>query len=97
MTKPSNPAPQRPAIKGVVGKAPAASRPPSKTPVTKEAVQRVQSRTAARNNGKQGDWTRRLQSTLDKQAALATGDTEPAAGGRTGQHGEKGSVQKKSA
>jgi hypothetical protein len=89
MTKPSNAAPQRPAIKGAAGKAPGATRPPSKTPVTKEAVQRVQSRTADKNSGQQGDWTRRLQSTLDKQA-------EPAAGG-TGQHGGKGSGQKKSA
>lgn len=94
MTKPSNQALQRPLIKGAAGKAPAASRPPSKTPVTKEAVQRVQSRTAANNNGKQSDWTRRLQSTLDKQAEASA---EPAAAGGTGQHGGKGSGQKKSA
>lgn len=34
---------------------------------TKEAVQRVQRRTAIENGGQQADWTRRLQSTVDKQ------------------------------
>lgn len=46
---------------------PAAKRPAPKTPVTKEAVQRVQRSTAANNGGQQAPWVRRLQSTADKQ------------------------------
>lgn len=96
MTKTSNSAPQRSAIKGAASKTPPAARPPSKTPVTKEALQRVQSRTAVKNNGQQGDWTRRLQSTLDRQPAPGAGGAKPAAGNGIGQHGRKGSGAKKS-
>jgi hypothetical protein len=42
-------------------------RPAPNAPTTKEAVKRVQSRTAEKNGGQQADWTRRLQSTADRQ------------------------------
>lgn len=87
MTKQSNTAPQRQA----------AQRPAPKTPVTKEAVRRVQSRTAAGNGGQQSDWTRRLQSTADRRAAEAAPHAKPANGGAAGQQGRKGSGSKKSA
>jgi hypothetical protein len=87
MTKQSNAAPQRPADQ----------TPARKTPVTEEAVQRVQGRTAAGNGGRQSDWTRRLQSTLDRQAAAMAPDPKRSGGGAAGQHGGKGSGRKKSA
>ena len=84
MTKPSNPAAQRPA---------------PKTPVTKEAVQRVQRRTAATNGGEQGDWTRRLQSAADRRTAQTAPDAKPVGGngGAASRHGGRGAGGKKSA
>lgn len=89
MTKHSNPALQRPA----------AQRTAPKTPVTKEAVQRVQSRTAAVNGGKQSGWTRRLQSTVDQRAAGTAVGAKPNVGerGAAGQHAEKAPNGKRSA
>lgn len=46
---------------------PAAKRPAPKTPVNKEAVQRIQRSTAANNGGQQAPWVRRIQSKADRQ------------------------------
>lgn len=45
----------------------AAKRPAPKTPITTDAVKRVQRSTAVGNGGQQADWTRRLQRAVDKQ------------------------------
>ena len=89
MKKHSNPALQRPA----------AQRTAPKPPVTKEAMQRVQSRTAAVNGGKQSGWTRRLQSAVDRRAAGSAVDPTPDVGdrGAAGQHAEKAAGGKRSA
>jgi hypothetical protein len=86
MTKPTTQTLQRPGPKR-----PAGPRPAPKTPVTKEAVRRVQSGTAVKNGGKQGDWTRRMQSTLDRQQAQdADGEGARSAPGQPDQRGAGG-------
>jgi hypothetical protein len=69
MTKQSKATPQRPA---------------PKTPITQEAVRKVQRRTAANNGGQQSLWTRRLQSVADQRAAKGT-DGGAAAGAQAAQ------------
>jgi hypothetical protein len=53
-----------------------------KAPTTQDAVRRVQGSTATKNGGQQSDWTRRLQSTADKQAAGVTSPPRQVGGKR---------------
>lgn len=45
----------------------AAKRPSRNTPISKEAVKRIQRTTTVSNGGQQAPWVRRLQSKADKQ------------------------------
>jgi hypothetical protein len=65
-----------------------------KVPVTKEDVKRIKRATAADNDGRQGDWTARLQSVADQRDAQASPAAKP---GSAGQRGVKGSSGKKAA
>ena len=70
-----------------------------KTPITAEAVQRVQRSTAATNNGKQADWTPNLQSAADRRVAetKTTGKPAGGVGSAASQDGKKASGAKKPA
>lgn len=63
-----------------------------KAPVTKEEVKRIQRATAADNDGRQADWTARLQSVADRRDAPASPAAKPSG---AGQRGVKGSGRKK--
>lgn len=77
----------------------AGQRPAPTTPITQEVVQRLQRRTAAPNDGKQADWTRRPQSAADKRSTQAASAAKPVAisGGAAGRHSKKGPSGKKMA
>lgn len=94
-TSPKRPAqPQRPTQPQHIAQP---QRTAPKTPITAEAVQRVQRSTAATNNGKQAGWTRNLQSAADRRAAETKATGKPARGARSaaGQDGKKASGAKK--
>lgn len=66
----------------------------AKTPVTKEDVKRIQKATAVDNDGHQADWTKRLQSVVDRREAQTRTAAQP---GGAGHRGIKGANGKKAA
>jgi hypothetical protein len=59
-------------------------RPATKTPITKEDVKRIQRSTALDNDGNQADWTKNLQSIVDKREARAPHAPNPRGVGLAG-------------
>jgi len=89
---PQAPEPQAPKPQGIqpyrFGAQPPKPQSPQnsapKVPVTKEDVKRIQRATAADNDGRQADWTARLQRVADRRDTQASPAAKPVAAGQRG-------------